>query len=263
MREYGQVQSAIWRHPDFVSLSHDAKLLIMYSLTGPHSNGCGCFYLPQGYICADLDMVCDRVSDTLNEVAEKGFLRVCENTNYVFIPKFLKWNIITSPKVCVNRLKDVQAIPSRFTYLPELKADFDKYCKFKSANYAAVWDTLLNTLSNTLCDITPHPTPPEKKEKKENIKRKKTKFTRSTFQPEWVVEARGKPKYENLDLETEREQFCLHHEMKGTGFTDWKLAWWYWLNNAIKFQKGGKVNVDWRDDIRKLTEEAIRMGGQA
>lgn len=155
MREYGQIQTAIWRHHDFISLSTEGKLLVTYLLTGPHSNGIGCFYLPMGYLSADLNMVSDTLSNTLSEVIAKGFLRVCETTQYVQIPKFLKWNPIASSKVCKNRLKDVVTIPSKFKYINELKTDFDKYCTYKSDDYDTVW----NRVSDRVGDTTPHPTP--------------------------------------------------------------------------------------------------------
>jgi hypothetical protein len=48
------VSPKVWGSPRFRKLSDDARLLHVYYLTCPHGNSCGCFHIPDGYVCADL-----------------------------------------------------------------------------------------------------------------------------------------------------------------------------------------------------------------
>ena len=122
MREYGQVQSSFWGHPDIVPLSDHAKLLALYLLTGPHSNGLGCYRLPDGYAQTDLGWSPETLSKAFRDLTESGFCKRCKATSYVLIPGFLKWNPISNPKVAKARQREFDDIPSSFSLFQELSA---------------------------------------------------------------------------------------------------------------------------------------------
>src|SRR3990167_9250410 len=120
MREYGQVQSAFWGHPDIAQISDQGKLLALYLLTGPQSNGLGCYRLPVGYVQSDLGWPEETVSKGFDELFRNGFCNRCERTKFVLIPGFLKWNTIANGNVAAAREKEFREIPSQFSLFQEL-----------------------------------------------------------------------------------------------------------------------------------------------
>lgn len=110
MREYGQIQCSFWQRASEEGWSNDAMILGAYLLTGPHSNGIGCYRLPDGYISDDLGWVPERVTQTLSELFRKGF---CNRFGtVVLIPKFLRWNPISNANVAKAREQEFEAIPN-------------------------------------------------------------------------------------------------------------------------------------------------------
>lgn len=111
MRDYGQIQCAFWQSADAQSFSDSAKLLAAYLMTGPHSNGLGCYRLPDGYITADLGWSIDKVSKAFGELIERRFVQRCEASGFILLPKFLRWNPIGNPKIAAARIKELRQIP--------------------------------------------------------------------------------------------------------------------------------------------------------
>lgn len=120
MREYGQVQCAIWTDPEIQSLSDKAVLLITYLLTGPHSNGLGCYRLPDGYIQADRGWSAADVKKSFSELEEIGFAVRCEMTGFVLIRNFLKWNPISNGNVARARQKEFETVPKKASFYKHL-----------------------------------------------------------------------------------------------------------------------------------------------
>src|SRR5687768_16947104 len=97
MREYGLVYSRFWVNPDIQSLSVDGKLLALYLLTCSHANMLGCFRLPIGYIAEDLQWGFERVKKGFKELIRIRFLSRDEETGWLVIYHYLKWNPIENP----------------------------------------------------------------------------------------------------------------------------------------------------------------------
>ena len=120
MREYGQIQSSYWTHPDIQPLSAETKLIGAYLLTCQHTNGIGCFRIPIGYVSIDLGMGIETVSKGFQELFEKGFLVRDEQSEYVLLPTFLRWNPIANPNSAKARQKEFEGIPSSISIMPHL-----------------------------------------------------------------------------------------------------------------------------------------------
>lgn len=162
MREYGQVQCSFWGHPDISDLSDGAKLLALYLLTGPHSNGLGCYRLPDGYVQADLGWTSERVSKGFEELSRKGFCNRCERTFFVLLPGYLKWNPISNANVGKAREKEFKEVPSSFSYKQELVAQMLTHGAHWSEQFNNRLETLYQTLSKqdpTRPDPEPDPSP--------------------------------------------------------------------------------------------------------
>lgn len=110
MREYGQIQCSFWQRACEEGWSNDAMLLGTYLLTGPHSNGIGCYRLPTGYVCDDLNWDAERVEKGFTELFEHGFAN--RFGRVVLIPKFLRWNAISNANVAIARQREFEAIPN-------------------------------------------------------------------------------------------------------------------------------------------------------
>lgn len=109
MREYGQVQSAFWQSTEVQSWSDTGKLLALYLLTGPHSNGIGCYRLPDGYISADLGWSSERVSKGFAELSKEGFADRFDGV--VFLRNFLRWNKVSNGNVAKARFTEFEGLP--------------------------------------------------------------------------------------------------------------------------------------------------------
>jgi len=155
MREYGQVQTSFWSHPDIQALTDDGKLLALYCLTGPHSNGIGCYRLPDGYVMADLGWTPERVSKGFQELFAAGFGERCETTNFFLIPKFMQWNPVSNPNVASAREKEFHTIPKKAKIHKGLCDSMKRYGK----HWSKAFETLLQTSSKQEKTL-PNPTQP-------------------------------------------------------------------------------------------------------
>ena len=146
-----QIQSGFWTHPDIRSLSVHGKLLAAYLLTCRHANGIGCFYLPAGYVEADLIWLSETVSKGFAELFDNGVLKRCERTEFAFIPNFLRWNPIANGNVAKARYNELLDIPKDLSYFNEL---------LKSCNrFGNHWPNGFEALSKRYGKQDPHPDP--------------------------------------------------------------------------------------------------------
>jgi hypothetical protein len=109
VREYGQIQCSFWQSSDAQAFSDAGKLLATYLMTGPHSNGLGCYRCPDGYIMDDLGWSSERVSETLLELSRNGFAYRFDKV--VLMPNFLRWNRISNVNVAKARQAEFDALP--------------------------------------------------------------------------------------------------------------------------------------------------------
>lgn len=108
MREYGQVQCGFWQS-DVNDCSDRARLLALYLMTCPHSNGIGCYALPDGYAMADLRWSQETLSEGFTELFRNGF--AYRLGTVVFLPNFLRWNGFSNGNVAQSRMAEWRALP--------------------------------------------------------------------------------------------------------------------------------------------------------
>ncbi|MEO8400573.1 MAG: conserved phage C-terminal domain-containing protein [Gammaproteobacteria bacterium] len=112
MRIYGAIQICFWEKPETQQLSDEGKLLAIYLLTGPHSNMVGCFRLPDGYITEDLRWDMQKVKDAFNELSSIEFLTRDENSGWLVVHNFLKWNPVQNPRQGIGIQKLFDVVPT-------------------------------------------------------------------------------------------------------------------------------------------------------
>lgn len=144
MREYGQVQSAFWQSHDAQGWSDNGKLLALYLLTGPHTNGVGCFRLPDGYVMADLGWSQERVSKGFDELFANGFAN--RFNGVVFLPNFLRWNRIANGNVAKARFAEFDALP---------KGESKTLAARALLEFCVHWDAEHLTVLETVCETHP------------------------------------------------------------------------------------------------------------
>lgn len=120
MREFGIIHVGYWEWSTRKRLSDTARSMGAYLLSCRHGNSLGCYRLPREYVSADLGYSVDRVSRGCHELCKHGLIYFCDETKYVFIRKFLKYNPPQNPSHAKGVMKCVQEIPGAFAYWPEL-----------------------------------------------------------------------------------------------------------------------------------------------
>lgn len=144
MREYGQVQCALWHSQDMEGTSDIGKLLAVYLLTGPHSNGLGCYLCPDGYVMEDLGWSPETVSKGFMELSRNGFAYRFERV--VFLPNFLRWNKVANANVAKARMVEFLALPKGDAKARAAGAML-KYCAHLAADDRTVLETVAQTVS--------------------------------------------------------------------------------------------------------------------
>lgn len=142
MREYGQIQSSFWTHPDISCLDMEEKLIGAYLLTCQHTNGIGCFRMPAGYVSIDLNIPTERVSKGFQKLFGKGFLIHDSTSDYVLIPSFLRWNPISNPNSAKARVKEFDCIPQSISMYPALLKALSQFGKYWSEDFLNRIETL-------------------------------------------------------------------------------------------------------------------------
>jgi len=145
MKEFGIIHHRFWEWAQENELSESAKLIAVYLLTCRHANSLGCFRIPYQYASADLGYPIDRVSKGYSELQKKGFIRYCEQSKYVFLPKYLRWNPPQNVKHAKGIYKLAIKLPSSFTLKDKILESCEKYL-FEFLDQDAI-DTLYHTLS--------------------------------------------------------------------------------------------------------------------
>lgn len=155
MREYGQVQCSFWQSDDALKATNVGKLLALYLLTGPHSNGIGCYRCPDGYIMADLGWSQETVSEGFEELSRNGFAYRFEGV--VCVPNFLRWNKIANGNVAKARLGEFWALPKGQAKVYAAHALLT-FCGFLSDDDRDALETVTETVPQTVCQPEPNHT---------------------------------------------------------------------------------------------------------
>lgn len=147
MREYGQIQSSFWQSEDAEAMSDQAKVLACYLLTGPYTNGLGCFRLTDGNIMDDLGWSYETVSETVSELSRIGF--AYRFGKVIFIPNFLRWNRIANPKVAIARLSELEGLPTQDAKALAARVLL-KFCGHLTEQQKTLLQTISETVSETV-----------------------------------------------------------------------------------------------------------------
>lgn len=156
MRKYGKVEPAFWPWANRKSLSDGGRLLALYLLTSPHSNSVGCYYLPDGYLMADLGWDAETITERFKELSRNRFAYRCETTSFVLIRDLLNHDPPANNNVGKNMASIIEEIPRDFQYWTEFK---DILKRFANRFPNGFVDGLPNGMPNPEPNLTePEPT---------------------------------------------------------------------------------------------------------
>lgn len=269
MRHYGVIYSGYWRDPDIAAIGGVTREFGAYLLTGPHSNGLGCFYLPPEYVAADLGWDIETVQEAFVNLSMIGFIKVCPTTKYVFIPKFLKWNEITNPNVAKGRFKELASVPKNFTHYSELLECMKEFGKH--------WPRELEKALANPSLIQQEPEPEQEPKRTAGARPKiESRPTQEPAQPtrgtrfkrhqdgipkEWIEAASQiRP---DLDAAAVYESFCDHWVSKPGQYglkLDWLATWRNWLRKEpeARVDRRRSAAMDAVPDHWWKTDEGVR-----
>lgn len=110
MARYKTIDIRIWMDEKFLSLDEGTKLLFIYLLTSQHTTPIGTLSLPSHVIAAWLQNDIDTVSKRLDELSQKGLIKV-SSLGLIWIRNYLKYNPPANPKVAVGYCKFFDEMP--------------------------------------------------------------------------------------------------------------------------------------------------------
>jgi hypothetical protein len=108
MREFSKIAPNIWSSKKFKSLeTSDDRLAYFYLLTSPHSNWCGCYSLPIGYMAADLGWSLEASRKAIDSLSKGYLIKYDEAENTVLIVNWFAHNPPTNSKHAVGIWKNL------------------------------------------------------------------------------------------------------------------------------------------------------------
>lgn len=144
-------------------MSEDARTLAFYLLTCPHANLIGCFRLPNAYAADDLQWPIERVREGFAELLASGFASRDEATQWVLIPKYIKWNAFENANVAIAAQKAFDQVPSI-----DLKSLLAKALLEFGAHLKEPFTEALGTLLKPFANPEPEPEPIQNQSRKQN-----------------------------------------------------------------------------------------------
>lgn len=162
MRAYGKVETAIWQNPKFRGLSERGRQLALYMFSCPHGNSVGCFVLPVGYICADMQWPDELVSEHVAELVSKRFIDRDERTCLTRVRGWWGHNSIENVNVAKSALKAMRMLPRCVVFYAALQALNQIDNKFINSLENEFADVFANEFANP--EPEPNLTEPEPKQ---------------------------------------------------------------------------------------------------
>ena len=108
---YRKLYTRLWRHRGFVRLSHQAKVVTLYLLTGPQTNTIGCYGLSLALTAEDLSISQTTCVRLIREVCTAFDWEWDEDERQVWIPSWPKWNPQISPNQGKAWRNEIQGLP--------------------------------------------------------------------------------------------------------------------------------------------------------
>lgn len=110
-RNHGRIETGFWQNHKVRPLGDDAKMLLLYLCTSPHSTAASAYVVRPEYLTADLKWPAERVAKAFLELSRKPFALRDEVTDVVFIPGWWEHNKPENPNVAGYAAKLLLGLP--------------------------------------------------------------------------------------------------------------------------------------------------------
>jgi hypothetical protein len=258
LRDYGRVYTSFWQSPEVRAMSEDARTLAFYLLTCPHANLIGCFRLPNAYAADDLQWPIERVREGFAELLASGFASRDEATQWVLIPKYIKWNAFENANVAIAAQKAFDQVPAIDikSLLAKALLDFGAHLK---EPFAEALRTLLKPFANP----EPEPEPIRNQSQNQNRNRRRKDSAAAASEPAsagvWVAYSGvyasryGAQPVRNAKV---NKLLCLLVERLGADEAPHVAAFYVSHQNRLYVSAGHAVDLLVRDAEKLRTEWA-------
>ena len=131
MRDFSMVSPRIWASPRFRGLTDEAaKMAMLYLLTNSHQSSIGCYRLPAGYACDDLDWEKEKFGSALKALVTADLIAADYRTEEILILRWFRHCPPTNAKHAQGTFRLVEKIESatlKEACTADLQAAWDKW----------------------------------------------------------------------------------------------------------------------------------------
>jgi hypothetical protein len=124
-RDFNPVSAALWSSGRFLGLDSDARVLMLYCMTGPHQNSSGCCRIREGYALADLLWEAARYRTALSALVAAELVMFDPKTEEIYVHRWFhhKGNVPTNRDHGKGTMKIIANIDSD-EIREQVEADF-------------------------------------------------------------------------------------------------------------------------------------------
>lgn len=111
-RSFSKISPVIWRSRRFMGLSDRGKVLQLYLLSNAHVSSAGCYELPDGYACSDLEWSLSDYLAVRRELLDAGLIDVDDDLSIILIERWFRHNAPSNDdhaKGCRRRLAAIES----------------------------------------------------------------------------------------------------------------------------------------------------------
>ena len=113
MRDFSKISPALWHSQRFNTLpSDDGRYLYLYFLTCEHQNSAGCYRLPDGYACNDLQWPQERYLKARSQLIQAELIGFDDACSVVMICRWFKHNPPMNEKHLIGIERILEKLPS-------------------------------------------------------------------------------------------------------------------------------------------------------
>ncbi len=155
MAKYRKVYSLIWDDEEFQELSGDEQRIVLYCLTGKHTNRIGLFCFSTAEAAETLKIDPARFQELFGNVCRRLEWPYDPKRRVLYIPSWWKWNAPENPNVLKGALEDVLTVPQT-----PLRETFAANMAYLSERYHDDFRKRLANVSVTFHETLPSTIPP-------------------------------------------------------------------------------------------------------
>lgn len=111
MARYRKIDTRIWNDEKFRALSRNAKFAFVFILTHPNMTMLGAMRATSAGLAAELGFTPEEFAECFQEAVAQGMLKSDDAAAFVWLPRFLRYNLPESPSVVKSWGNALELIP--------------------------------------------------------------------------------------------------------------------------------------------------------